>query len=62
MHTWFGISWPSGVQWEWAIGEFAVLGFLVWELFSLRRTQRRDRRKAAEAGREPAGPDEATPP
>lgn len=62
MHTWFGISWPSGSQWEWAIGEFAVLGFLVWELFSLRRTQRRDRRKAAEAGREPAGPDEATPP
>jgi hypothetical protein len=37
---------PSGAQWEWAIGEFAVLGFLIWELISLRRTQRRDREKA----------------
>ncbi len=62
MHTWFGISWPSGVQWEWAIGEFAVLGFLFWELFSLRRTQRRDRQKAADAGRGPADPDRAGPP
>ena len=40
------MSWPSGVQWEWAIGEFAVLGFLVWELVKLRRTQRLDREKA----------------
>ena len=53
MHVWFGINWPSGVQWEWAIGEFAVLGFLFWELFHLRRTQRRDRQKAAQAGRRP---------
>ncbi len=47
------MNWPSGVQWEWAIGEFAVLGFLIWELVRLRRTQRQDRekaRKAAEAG------------
>ncbi len=43
------MNWPSGVQWEWAIGEFAVLGFLVWELYRLRRTQRRDREKAREA-------------
>ncbi len=55
MQTWFGISWPSGVQWEWAIGEFAVLGFLFWELFSLRRTRRRDRRKAADAEWTPPG-------
>jgi hypothetical protein len=41
------MSLPSGVQWEWAIGEFALLAFLIWELFSLRRTQRRDREKAA---------------
>lgn len=37
---------PSGSQWEWAIGEFAVLGFLFWELYRLRRSQRRDREKA----------------
>ena len=42
------MNWPSGVQWEWAIGEFAVLGFLFWELYRLRRTQRRDREKARE--------------
>jgi hypothetical protein len=35
------------VQWEWAIGEFALLAFVGWELFNLRRTQRRDREKAA---------------
>jgi hypothetical protein len=40
------VNWPSGVQWEWAIGEFALLGFLFWELFRLRRTQREDREKA----------------
>ena len=61
MHTWFGISWPSGVQWEWAIGEFAVLGFLFWELFHLRRTQRRDRQKAAQEARRPADTDQAGP-
>jgi hypothetical protein len=43
------MDWPSGVQWEWAIGEFAVLGFLFWELYSLRRTQRIDREKARAA-------------
>jgi hypothetical protein len=41
------MSWPHGAQWEWAIGEIAVLGFLFWELYSLRRTRRRDRHKAA---------------
>ena len=51
------MSLPSGVQWEWAIGEFAVLAFLVWELVKLRRTQRLDREKAAErakSGQEPS--------
>ncbi len=49
---------PSGVQWEWAIGEFAVLGFLFWELYRLRRTQRIDREKARLKDRveEPSGP------
>ena len=52
------MNWPSGVQWEWAIGEFAVLGFLFWELFRLRRTQRLDREKArgaAKADQSPGG-------
>jgi hypothetical protein len=40
------MNWPSGGQWEWAIGEFALLAFLIWELFHLRRIQRRDREKA----------------
>ncbi|WP_428483697.1 hypothetical protein [Rhodopila sp.] len=43
------MRWPSGVQWEWAVGEFMVLGFLVWELFHLRRIQRRDREQARQA-------------
>ena len=41
------MTWPQGVQWEWAIGEFALLAFLLWEWFSIRRTLRRDREKAA---------------
>ena len=50
------MNWPSGVQWEWAIGEFAVLGFLFWELYRLRRTQRLDREKARDAARgDPGG-------
>ncbi len=40
------MNWPQGAQWEWAIGEVALLAFLFWELYSLRRTQRRDREKA----------------
>ena len=40
------MNWPHGAQWEWALGEFVVLGFLFWELYSLRRTKRRDREKA----------------
>jgi len=38
------MNWPSGG--EWAIGEFVVLGFLLWELYHLRQIQRRDRKKA----------------
>ena len=40
------MNWPNGGQWEWAIGEFVVLGFLFWELYRLRRSQRLDREKA----------------
>lgn len=40
------MTWPHGAQWEWALGEFALLGFLFWELYSLRRSKRRDREKA----------------
>jgi hypothetical protein len=43
------VNWPEGGQWEWAIGEFAVLIFLFWELYRLRRIQRHDRDKANEA-------------
>jgi hypothetical protein len=50
------MSLPSGVQWEWAIGEFAVLGFLIWELVRLRRTQRRDRERARLAEGAPRTP------
>jgi hypothetical protein len=37
---------PSGVQWEWAIGEFIILPLLFFELYRLRRSQRQDREKA----------------
>jgi hypothetical protein len=36
----------SGMPFEWAIGEFLVLGFLIWELRRLRASQRQDREKA----------------
>ncbi len=41
------MNWPAGVQWEWALGDFLVVGLLVWELARLRRTQRETREKAA---------------
>ena len=47
------MNWPAGGQWEWALGEFLVLGFLFWELYSLRRTQRRDREKLQQADKPP---------
>jgi hypothetical protein len=48
------MSWPNLGQWEWAIGEAVVLPLLFFELYRLRRSQRRDRektRQAAETGR-----------
>ena len=48
------MKWPHGAQWEWALGEFVVLGILFWELYSLRRTRRRDREAAQRAGPAPA--------
>ncbi len=41
------MNWPSGVQWEWAIGDFALLAFLFWELKKLRRAQRETRARLA---------------
>jgi cytochrome c-type biogenesis protein CcmH/NrfF len=46
------MSLPGGGQWESAIA-FLVLGFLIWELRSLRRTQREDREKARQAEAKP---------
>ena len=46
------MSLPGGGQWESVIA-FLVLGFLVWELRSLRRTQRADREKARQAEAKP---------
>jgi hypothetical protein len=40
------VNGAAGVQFEWAIGEFVVLGFLIWELRRLRASQRQDREKA----------------
>ncbi len=33
------MNWPSGVQWEWALGDFALLAFLLWELRKLKRAK-----------------------
>jgi hypothetical protein len=46
------MSLPGGGQWESAIA-FLVLGLLIWELRSLRRTQRADREKARQAEAKP---------
>jgi hypothetical protein len=39
------MSWPNLGQWEWAIGEAIVLPLLFYELYRLRRSQRRDHEK-----------------
>lgn len=50
------MNWPTGVQWEWALGDFLVLGLLFWELKRLRRDKAATRarleqeRLAREAG------------
>ena len=42
-----GMEWTAvvrgGVQWEWATGEFTVLGLLFWELRRLWASRRQDR-------------------
>jgi hypothetical protein len=52
------MSWPESLGgWEWAIGEIVVLPLLFWELWRLRRSQRRDREAAAEREKnKPADP------
>ena len=40
------MNWPTPGQWEAAIGEVIVLPLLFFELYCLRRSQRRDREKA----------------
>ncbi len=52
------MKWPSGVQWEWALGDFVLLAFLFWELHKLRRSQRRDRERVQQ---DEAPADTATP-
>ena len=37
-------------QWEWVIIELLVLAIAFWELYSVRRSLKRDRARAAEAG------------
>jgi hypothetical protein len=37
------LGWLSSGQWEWAIGEAIILPLLFFELYRLRRSQRRDR-------------------
>jgi len=47
------VHWPSSLsQWEWALGEVIVLPLLFWELYRLRRSQRRDREAAAKREQE----------
>jgi hypothetical protein len=41
------VSWM--VQFEWLIFEVALLAFLGWELYSVRRSMRKDREAAAKA-------------
>jgi signal transduction histidine kinase len=49
------VHWPNTLpDWEWAIGEGVVLPLLFWELYRLRRTQRRDREAARDAEKPPA--------
>ena len=43
-------------QWEWAIGKAIVLPLLFFELYRLRRSQRRDREAAAREAAAKAAP------
>jgi hypothetical protein len=53
------MNWPHGMQWEWAIGDFALLAFLIWQLVSVRRSLREDREKASREAAEAAKANEA---
>jgi len=54
------MEFPSSLgQWEWAIGEFIILPFLVWELIKTRRLIREDREAKQKA--EPPPPDGNAP-
>lgn len=52
---------PHGAQWEWLIGDLALLAFLFWELFKVRRWQRENREKARREAADPPTDAEATP-
>ena len=43
------MNWPGPGQWEAAIGGIIILPLLFFELYRLRRSQRRDREKAGDA-------------
>ena len=46
------VNWPHSLaDLEWAIGEAIILPLLFWELYRLRRSQRRDRVAKREAGK-----------
>ncbi len=49
------MNWPSLRQWEWAIGEVVVLPLLFYELYRLRRSQRRDREASRRSGESGGG-------
>jgi len=54
------VNWPQSLsEWEWAIGEGIVLPLLFWELYRLRKSQRRDR-EAKQAAEKPSGDDGMT--
>ncbi len=52
------MNWPHGMQWEWALGDFLLLGFLIWQLVSVRRSLREDREKAAREAAETPPPND----
>ena len=50
--NWDALAWM--VQFEWLFFELALLAFLSWELYSVRRSIRRDREAAAKARQDAA--------
>jgi hypothetical protein len=51
------MNWPSGVEWEWAIGDFALLAFLFWELRKLKRAKQETRARLEREKQEKSGRD-----